>query len=91
VSENTPPGNAETHRELSREEKGEVIAARRRVFVFFQTGRGFVPSAGWAACATIKEVVKRLDTGVPAFAENREMLRKIAGREWAIMAISDEI
>jgi hypothetical protein len=38
---------------------------------------------------SMKEVVKRLETGVPAFAENREMLRKIAGREWAIMAISN--
>jgi hypothetical protein len=37
----------------------------------------------------MKEVVKRLETGVPAFAESREMLRKIAGREWAIIAISN--
>jgi hypothetical protein len=35
----------------------------------------------------MKEVVKRLETGVPAFAEDREMFRKIVGREWAIMAI----
>jgi hypothetical protein len=39
----------------------------------------------------VKEAVKRLETGVPAFVENREMPRKIAGREWAIMAISYEI
>jgi hypothetical protein len=38
----------------------------------------------------MKEVVKRLETGIPAFVEEREMLRKIAGREWAIMAISNE-
>jgi transposase len=35
----------------------------------------------------MKEVVKRLETGIPTFVENREMLRKIVGREWAIMAI----
>jgi hypothetical protein len=38
----------------------------------------------------MKEVVKRLETEIPAFVEEREMLRKIAGREWAIMAISNE-
>jgi transposase len=38
---------------------------------------------------SMKEVVKQRETGVPAFAENREMLRKIAGREWAIMTISN--
>jgi hypothetical protein len=38
----------------------------------------------------MKEIAKRLETGVPVFAESREMLRKIAGREWAIMAISNE-
>jgi transposase len=36
---------------------------------------------------SMKEVVKRLEIGVPAFAESREILRKIAGRKWAIMAI----
>jgi hypothetical protein len=37
----------------------------------------------------MKEVVKRLESGVPAFAENREMLRKIADREWVIIVISN--